>query len=54
MDTVDSRPGGYERHDPRYDIDERVGRVILVLASPPQLIKTGTTDDQGWIQFEAV
>ena len=54
LDPVDSRPWRDEGHDPRDDVHERVRRVVLVLSGLPELVQTGTSDDERRVQLQSV
>ena len=54
LDAVDAGPGGDEGEDARDDVDEGVGRVVLVSSCSPELVQTRPADDERGVDFEPV
>ena len=54
LHTVDPRPRRDERQDPRDEVDERVGGVVLVASCAPELVESSPADHEGGVDFEAV
>jgi len=54
LNSIHSRPRRNESHDSGDDVDESVGRVVLVFAGLPKFIETGSSDDEGWVELEPV
>ena len=54
LNAIDACPGRNEREDACDQVDERVGRVVLVPACPPEFVQTRAADHEGRVDFEPV
>lgn len=54
LDSVDSRPRGDECHDLGDQVDQDVGRVILVPARLPQFVEAGAANNKGRVDLESI
>ena len=54
LHAVDARPRRDQGQDARDEVDERVGRVVLVAAGAPELVQTRAADHERGVDLQAV
>lgn len=54
LDTVDTSPWRHESEDTGDDVDEGVGRVVLVAAGSPEFVETCAADDKRRVDLQTI
>ena len=54
LDAVDARPRRHKSEDARDQVDEPIGRVVLVAPGAPQLVQARAADDERRVDLEPV